>query len=489
MSEWHILSYSAVYMPISMVLLPVGLYVLPYYAELGISLYAMSLIIFCARLSDAFTDPLIGVLSDRTKSRWGRRKPWLVGGAPLVMLSMYMLFIPPDNPSIWYFSSWIALLYLGFTIIDLPYFAWGAELSTDYKERTHITGRREQFHFTGNVIFNLLPISAALIIYFAATESFDFSAMADNFSHQFHEIMKTRAGHIDVILEWIANLVLVAIPLTIGLAVYFVPEKEQMVIPRRKPTFLASLRVVRRNGPYIRLIICYAVSTLATAMTAAMSYFFCKHVIQTAELYPLFLFAYYMSTILGLPLWMRLANRLGKHRAFIIAIFWYAFWASWIPFLPSGNFMFFLIIMCLKGSATGAFYALPAAMAADAVDIDSARTGEQRAGLYFSVWSMFKKGAYATGGAIGLALLAFFGFNPSADVALAGTPLGNSETSLIWLAVLYSIVPAMIKLIALPFIWNYPLTEARQQKIRARIERRGKLVNFNANSAATETQN
>ena len=107
-----IVNYSAMYMPVSMVLLPLGVYVLPYYVELGISLYTMSAIIFAARLSDAFTDPLIGVLSDKTKSRWGRRKPWIVAGAPLLMLSLYMLFVPPENPSAWYFGFWIVLLYL-----------------------------------------------------------------------------------------------------------------------------------------------------------------------------------------------------------------------------------------------------------------------------------------------------------------------------------------------------------------------------------------
>ena len=156
--ELTIVNYSAMYMPVSMVLLPLYVYVQPYYAELGISLYTMSAILFAARLSDAFTDPLIGVLSDRTKSRWGRRKPWIVAGAPLLMLSLYMLFVPPENVTAWYFGFWIVLLYLAFTIVDLPYFAWGAELSPLYDERTKITARREQFHFAGTITFNLLGI-------------------------------------------------------------------------------------------------------------------------------------------------------------------------------------------------------------------------------------------------------------------------------------------------------------------------------------------
>ncbi len=475
--EWRILCYSSLYMPTSMVLLPVGVYVLPHYAELGISLYAMSVIIFAARISDAFTDPLIGVLSDKTRSRWGRRKPWIFAGAPLLMLSLYMLFVPPDNPSIWYFGTWIVLLYLAFTIVDLPYFAWGAELSPLYEERTHITGRREQFHFAGTVSFNLLPLTAALLIYFSTVESSGLSSMVSNFSEEFREIMKARAGHIDVILYWLANFVMYAIPITFFLALFFVPEPKQKVIVRKKVSFIASLRVVRRNGPYLRLIVCYTVSTFGAAMTAALSYFFVKHVIQAGELYPVYLLVYYLSSVAGLPVWMKLAARFGKHQIFIVSILWFAFWASWIPFIPAGEFGLFLVIMCFKGSAVGAILALPASMAADAVDIDSARTGEQRAGLYFSVWGMLKKGAGAAGGALGLTLAAVFGFDPSADVSLSGTPGGNSANTLVAITLLYSIIPAGIKLIALPFIWRYPLTESRQRRIRERIERRGVILN------------
>lgn len=471
-----IVNYSAMYMPVSMVLLPLGVYVLPYYVELGISLYTMSAIIFAARLSDAFTDPLIGVLSDKTKSRWGRRKPWIVAGAPLLMLSLYMLFVPPENPSAWYFGFWIVLLYLAFTIVDLPYHAWGAELSTLYAERTKITARREQFHFLGTITFNLLPLAAATLIYFSRADLSSVAEVVGNFAGEFVDIMKERAGHVDVILNWLANAVLVLIPITFLMALLFVPEPSQQVIPRRKPTFLASLRVVRRNGPFLRLMVCYTVSVLGAGMTAVLSYFFVKHVIGAGELYPIYLLVYYLSSVLGLPIWTWLAQRIGKHRAYRVAIFWFAFWASWIPFIPSGMFGLFLVIMCFKGSAVGALLAIPAAMAADAVDIDSARTGEQRAGLYFSVWGLLKKGANALGGAIGLAAVAFFGFQALADPALAGTPDGNSESALIMLAVLYSIVPAGFKFIALPFIWNYPLTEKRQIRIRERLDRRGVAI-------------
>ena len=98
---------------------------------------------------------------------------------------------------------------------------------------------------------------------------------------------------------------------------------------------------------------------------------------------------------------------------------------------------------------------------------------------------MTKKGGTALGGALGLAAVPFFGFDPQADPTLAGTVGGNATNSLIWLALLYSIIPAGFKIVALPFIWRYPLTEARQIRIRQRIERRGVALQAGGGGSAT----
>ena len=473
LSALKIANYSLMYWPISMALLPVGVYVQPHYAELGISLYAMSAIIFFARFSDVITDPLVGVLSDKTRSPIGRRKPWLIVGTPLMMYSVYMLFLPGENPTLFYFGFWSVMMYLAFTIVDLPYYAWGAELSTDYDERTKVTTRREQFHFIGTVSAVTIPLIAATAIYIDNTDFTTLNAFFASFSNDFRSVMASRAGNPDVILQWLAAFILVALPVTVAIAVLFVEEPDQKVIPRQKPTLKASLSVIKRNGPFIRLIICYTFSVTGAAMTGALSYFFVKHVIQAGELYPIYLLVYYLASVLGLPIWMRLSEKIGKHSAYIVSIIWFVFWASLIPFIPAGWFSVFLIVMVFKGSAVGALLAMPASMAADAVDIDSARTGQQRAGLYFSVWGMSKKGGTALGGAIALAAVQFFGFDPQANPSLSGTNLGNSENALVWLALLYAIIPAALKIMALPFIWRYPLTEERQVRIRARIERRG----------------
>ncbi len=481
-SEWKVSGYSAMYLPVSVALLPVGVYVQPHYAELGISLIAMAGIILAARLSDVVTDPLVGVLSDRMKTPIGRRKPWIIVGTPFLLYAMYKLFLPPEQPTILYFGLWVVMIYLAFTIVQLPYMAWGAELSTGYNDRTRITGRREQFHYFGVVVATALPLVAGTLIYLSSSGN-TLGDLLANVSEELGAVMAARAGNPGPILEWMFIFVAVILPTTVFIAVVFVHEPDQLVIPRRKPSFLASLKVIRRNGPFVRLIVCYTVSAIGGAMTGALSFFFVKHCINAGEWYSVYLLVYYVASVVGLFFWMWLATRIGKHRTFIVLVIWYSVWASFIPFIPEGWFGVFLFIMVNKGCTEGAMLALPASMAADAVDIDSARTGEQRAGLYFSVWGMLLKGGVALGGAIALFVVGIFGFDPTADPNLARTPDGNSATSLMVVAISYSIIPACFKFIALPFIWNYPLTEERQVRIRKRLEQRGVRVSASSSTA------
>jgi Na+/melibiose symporter-like transporter len=120
--------------------------------------------------------------------------------------------------------------------------------------------------------------------------------------------------------------------------------------------------------------------------------------------------------------------------------------------------------MMLKGSAVGALVFLPASMAADVVDLDTLRTGEQRTGLYFSLWGMVNKAAVAVGVFIATNAVVWFGFDPTLDE--------NTATAKLALACLYSIIPAALACVALPLLWNYPLSRERQERMRGHIERR-----------------
>ncbi len=444
--------YGAVNLPTSVVGLPIALYVPAFYSQnLGLSLAAVGTLLALSRLTDVVTDPAIGIASDRWRTRFGRRKPWMVGGAPLMMLSLWMLFVP-DSPTaiaVWsalggtgvnnlYLFVWISALYLSFTLVDLPYRAWGAELSPDYDERSRVTGWREAFGYGGTMMSLIIPLAIAFGLAQPGAEN---------------------------ALYGVALAVLVLMPLLTFPAVAFVPEPRIRGSRTPHVTWRRGLRIVWRNGPFRRLVICLTFFATGISMTAAMSFFFVQRVMEEPfDRYAIFVLAYYISSTVAIPAWFAISKRIGKHRTVVIGIAWLSLWSSFIPLLGPEDFALFFVIMLLKGSAIGALVFLPTSMAADIVDLDTLRTREQRTGLYFSLWGMVNKGAAALGVFIATAGAAYMGFDPNSAV--------NTGTAKMAVACLYSVIPAAIACIALPLLWNYPLTRDRQQRMRDHIERR-----------------
>ncbi|NNL84204.1 MAG: MFS transporter [Myxococcales bacterium] len=438
-ARWVMGCYGLANLPISIVLLPIALYIPTFYSrDLGLSLTAVGVLLTLSRLTDVLTDPVIGVLSDRWRTRFGRRKPWILVGTPLMMVSLWMLFVPPLEVTTLHLFVWISLLYLAYTLVDLPYHAWGAELSPDYRERSRVTGWREGFGYVGLIAALAIPLYVAFGL----------------------EMPGPRNA-----LFGIAVAVVVALPLMVAPLLLFVREPDLPRLERRQLTWAQGLRVVWRNGPFRRVVLCFLFFVGAISMTASLSFFFVQHVMEEPfERYAVFVLAYYLSSTAAIPIWLRISDRLGKHRTVVLGIAWLSFWSAWIPLLGPGDYGLFFFLMVMKGSSVGALYFLPASMAADIVDLDTLRSGEQRTGLYFSIWGMVLKGAAALGVLCSTTAAAWFGFDPAIDT--------NTDTAKLAVACLYSVVPAGLALIAVPLLWRYPLTEARQRRLRERIARR-----------------
>jgi Na+/melibiose symporter-like transporter len=226
-----------------------------------------------------------------------------------------------------------------------------------------------------------------------------------------------------------------------------------------------GLKIVLANGPYLRLVISLLFLVASVSMTATLSFFFVNAVMeQPFDRYAIFILAYYLASSLAIPIWFAISKRLGKHKTVVLGILWLSLWSAFIPLLGPEDFWVFFAVMMLKGSAVGALVFLPASMAADVVDLDTLRTGEQRTGLYFSLWGMVNKAAVALGVLIATNGVAWFGFDP----ALAE----NTASAKMSVALLYSVGPALFACVALPLLWKYPLSKARQERMRAHIERR-----------------
>ncbi|MCC9624704.1 MFS transporter [Thalassospira sp. MA62] len=409
-----------------------------YYGDdLGLGLSATGAILLFVRLIDMMTDPLAGWLSDRTRSR----KRWVGLGAVIAGIGLWFLFTPPNSPSAGYLLIWSSILFLGWTLFQVPYLAWGADLSGDYRKRTSITAFREGMGLIGIVLAGAVPVMIGGM---------------------------DRAGEI----RTLATVTLVLGAVSIAFLIWRVPDSvaqnPQQSINRPDgvgKTIRLGLRSLRQNGLFVRLLSAWMINGLAAGLPAVCFPLFVRYYLkldQNAE--NLLILIYFAAAIFAIPVWVGLSGRLGKHRvwcwAMIMAIAAFGF----VPVLDSGSMVAFAVICVVTGAALGADLALPPAIQADVDDWDYYRFGKRRTALLFALWNMTNKLAMALAAGIALPILGAFGLTDGGD--------GQKSGALIVLVLIYAVVPIVLKAWAIVMMWRFPLDASHQVALRRRLSRR-----------------
>jgi glycoside/pentoside/hexuronide:cation symporter, GPH family len=425
LSNRVLLAYGLPGLPLAVLGLPLFIYLPTFYAEsVGIDLATVGLILLLARLWDVVTDPIVGSLSDRTSGRHGRRRPWVIASIPVLCVSIYFLFVPPDDASIGHLLCWSMLLYLGWTMMQLPHAAWGAELSDDYHQRSKVTGVREALVVAGTLMAAATP---GLL----AVEAGQEADLAE-------------------VLRALAIGLVIALPAASLIAVTMAPDPAWRPNPPRPwhDRFAEGYRALAGNRAFLRLILAYLLNGIANGLPATLFLLFVGHVLVIPDKAGMLLFIYFACAIAGIPFWVWMSARLDKHRAWIIAMAGNCMIFSWAPFLGAGDFTPFLVICVLSGFCLGADLALPPSMQADVVDLDRMNGDQRRAGLYFAFWGMATKLALALAVGISFPLLDMAGFD-------AGAGAVNDEDGLFVLAVLYGALPVTFKLAAMALMRRF----------------------------------
>jgi glycoside/pentoside/hexuronide:cation symporter, GPH family len=227
-----------------------------------------------------------------------------------------------------------------------------------------------------------------------------------------------------------------------------------------------GLRHMAHNGPFVRLLAAYFINGLSNGIPATLFLYFVSEKLGAPDLRGPLLFTYFLAGLIGVPFAIKLAGRIGKHRAWCYAMLLNSALFALVPLLGKGDAIWFAAICFGTGLTVGADLALPSAIQADVIDVDTARSGEQRSGLYFATWSLSTKLSLALGVGIIFPLLGLFGFDPSPGAV-------NSATALAALTATYALLPLALKLTAIALMWNFPLDETAQRVLRAEIETRG----------------
>ena len=434
LSQKTLFYYGLANMPTEVAMIPVAALVPNYYGQdLGVSLVAVANVLLLSRAFDAVSDPIVGWLSDRTPTRWGRRRVWMVAAVPILMLAVYKLFVPESPVTAGYLLGWLMLLWLGWTMLFIPYYAWGAELSPDYHQRTRITGWRAWLGISANASSKAAPWLVGVL--------FGYAGLRAN-------------------LEILTIMLLVLIPVTVGLTVFNVPEGKNF-LPARVP-LLPGLKIMWRNGPFKRLVLAFFVNQFGSAISTVLFVFFIRGVVQDQENFLLFLFIYYGAQLVGIPFWIRIARTVDKHRAWCISLFLFAGFQCIYLLLGPGDFYWMLPVACCTGFCGATFRVLPESMKADVIDLDALESGEDRAAWFFAVWSFAIKVAASLGPAVALWALALTSFNPDPGAV-------NHPDDLLGLRLLYCFGPASGFALCALIAWNYPLTRKAHAKLRVRL--------------------
>lgn len=449
LGTWELFAYGQLVVPMAVIGLPLAIYIPPFYSgTLGLNLADIGIILMLARLGDVIIDPFVGRWSDRTHTRWGRRRPWVVVGSLVMMISAVMLFVPQGGVTNLYLLFWISAIYLGYTLIEIPYGAWGAELSDDYHERNRITGSRQ--------IFLLIGLLVAITVPIVASKAGDAGTSASAASRP------AMAA-----LGW-----LTAGMLPVCLIVLLRSVREPAASLSTPISFVSGMRVAMRNGPLRIVLVTVVLGSLAGSINAGVAVLFFEHVARLGANSSILIFALFAAGVVGSPFWVNVGGRIGKHKGIGVAGFASLFAFAFVPVIiywvepthPEAVFPALLVITIIQGLTIGAAPILGQSILADVVDLDTLKSGEQRTAFMFAFLAMVRKIFEAAGVGIALPVLAWIGFDPQSS--------SNSGVALFTLTSLYCLVPLSLWIVSTIIIWNYPITHERQVRLRAALDRR-----------------
>jgi Na+/melibiose symporter-like transporter len=439
LSKRSLVLYGLPNLSFSLCALPLALFVPAYYADdLGLPLAQVGAAIAASRALDLVTDPLMGQLSDRLRTRLGRRKPWIALGSPLLLVSLWQLFVPGarGDVGVSHLLVWTALLFVGFTLVDVPFKAWGAELSVDYAERSRVTAWREAFGFAGQI---------GLLLLLLALGRAGVDAAGDQ-------------------LRWCAAAIALSLPPLVALALWFVPEPPPELATERPLAPLRGMLLVLRNPAFGRMVGAVLCFVSGVVVQGTLHRLVLEHVFARADLFPAMILLENVLTLAAVPLWLRVSDRLGKHRAVALAALWIGALSLPLPFFQADQALGFVALMVLRGSSFASILFLGSSMAADAVDSDTLATGQQRTGLYFGVYGMVIKGSLALGVVLATSLPSAFGFDPGLTAP--------SDFARLALMGLYAWLPGVLMAAGGLCLWSFPLTREAQARLRAELVRR-----------------
>ncbi len=388
------------------------------------------------KIWDAINDPIMGWLTDRNTSRFGKRRVFMLFGAVPLGISIALLwFVPPGLSSLWMFV-WIAATFTLFdtfwTLTNVPYYALTSELTDDYDERSSLTA------------FRMVMAVPAYLIGAALTP-----AIVGLFA-----IQRSGYGFIGIAYGVLAATALIICAL--GLR----ERKTASVTAPESPPW-KSLWATLQNKPFVRLLIAYITVNLSFALIKTLMAYFLEYQLNMAVETTMVMGLMLVCVTASLFIWKKISEKIDKGPAYAAGMVIGALAVGITFFLPHEKTAWIYGVAALAGFGFGAQWIFPWAMVADVVDFDRLKTGEQRSGMYYGVWGLVTKLSEALALAGTGWILTGFGYVANIE---------QTEQALLGIRLFFGPIPAVLILIALPLLVWYPITRRSHAEVLRKLE-------------------
>lgn len=407
-----------------------------YSAQAGLSLVVIGSILVFLRVLDAVIDPGIGYLSDRTRSRFGRRKPWLVGGAILTAFGALVFFNPSPSTGYVHFTAGYLMLVIGWTMVEIPHLALINELTDDYQRRSRLSTYRYIAGLVGVAAFLLIPLVGP----FPTT---------------------TMTPEVTSVGAW---LVIALFALTLPPILAWLP-RGSVEDDSRVPSLRSALKSIAGNRPLWLFMFIRTCTGLSSGIVAGLFFFYLGTYLHIADKYSHVMLGVQAISVVGALFWLRVTVRVDKHHVMAACALVTAACnvAMWLIAPGEWAFVAMFVVFSVTAFAVAGYEGAMYSLNADIVDYGRLKSGVDHAGNYFAMATLLYKFGLAIGGGAGLVIAGLFGFSakgPNDATAMAGFFL-----ALVW-------IPCALNLAAAALAWNFPIDRRRQAAIRRRLERR-----------------
>jgi GPH family glycoside/pentoside/hexuronide:cation symporter len=415
----------------------------------GLSPGAVGIILLLGRVWDAITDPWMGLISDRTRSRFGRRRFWmLVGALPFGIIYFLIWYVPPVGDALKFVYYLIVILAFNtaYTVVNVPYTSLTAELTNDYDERTALNSFRFAFSIGGSLLAGI--VHGALITRFCADANACLPA-------------ESQVGY--MLSAGIFGLIMIFPFLW---TVFGTREPGVAQATGSSAGILSQIRMAVECRPFLFVIGIYLCSWLALQVTQNVIGFYLTFYLRRADMFPIVLLAVQGSAMIFLFVWSAVSRKIGKQAVYYIGMSFWILVQAGLFFLGPDQITLAIVLAALAGVGIATAYLVPWSMLPDVIDEDELRTGQRREGVFYGVMTFTQKTCVGLGIAFTLQALQWFGFDQNA------LPGQQPESALYALRWMVGPLPTVILLIGMFLVYRYPITRARHTAVLEELAQR-----------------